>query len=50
VIMPVWSNAWQWLLAALAPYPADLMVAVDGSTAVNRAGRSASEMVAPVAG
>jgi putative SOS response-associated peptidase YedK len=35
-------------LSVLAPYPADLMEAFAVSTAVNRAGRDAPEMVAPI--
>ena len=34
----------------LAPYPADLMEAFAVSTAANRAGRDAPEMVEPLAG
>ena len=36
-------------LSVLAPYPADLMEAFAVSTAVNRAGRDAAEMVEPLA-
>jgi len=37
-------------LSVLSAYPADLMEAFGVSTAVNRAGRDAPEMVEPVAG
>jgi putative SOS response-associated peptidase YedK len=37
-------------LSVLAPYPADLMEAYAVSTAVNRPGRDAPDLVAPLAG